>query len=835
MLPAMRRTRLAFLRTTGLLLAPVIFSTACPGDDTSVTSADDSSSTNDDNDDNDDDDDTTTSTPTTGMPTTETMDPDSSSTDPTDPTTTTDPTDPTTTTEPEESSSTDPTDPTTTTGDLCGNGAIDDGEECDGDDLGDETCVSQDFDEGTLACADDCSFDTTACVMFSCGNNAIEGKEICDGTDLGGADCVSEGFPLGGELGCADNCGDYDVSACLSPICGNGVIEGDEICDGGDLAGESCQSQGFVGGELLCFDDCSGLDTGGCTLCGNGIIDPGEGCDGNALGNQDCFTAGYDGGTLSCAASCQIDASACTEITTTQFCVQPAGAILDNQTLLSQIPVAGLSGTVTDINVSVEATHTWVADMTAITTHLDTANAVTLFQNQCGSTDNVNVDFDDEAGAFACPLTGPTTMQAQGDLNAFASTVGDGNGTYEISINDNANGDTGTLIEWCVNITTEAPVGGGGGVPDGCELVNGQLWCFNAGVCGQACNDVCGDIGLALDIDDGSWFAAQDEPAECQAIADTFGFDGGINLGGYTYACLEDAIDDGEFAGQLFCSNFAGCPFEHRTNADALGVPCGPGAYRSICPCNDPGGGAGQQDFAFTGGEQQFVVPAGVFSVHIAAFGAQGGDATNNVAVCMSTDVPGLGGHAEGDLAVTPGEVLSIFVGGAGGSGNAPGFNGGGGSCPEATTCGSGGGASDVRQAGNALANRVVVAGAGGGAEWSCGPNGGAGAGGGLDGGNGLNGDTPTADGLGGTQFAGGAGGPGDPGDGTNGALGQGGAAEADSIHGGGGGGGYFGGGGGGTDGHGGGGSSYLGGVSNGVTNAGVQSGNGSVSISWGN
>jgi hypothetical protein len=35
----------------------------------------------------------------------------------------------------------------------------------------------------------------------------------------------------------------------------------------------------------------------------------------------------------------------------------------------------------------------------------------------------------------------------------------------------------------------------------------------------------------------------------------------------------------------LLCSFFDGCPADHRTQADDLGVPCGPESRRSICPC----------------------------------------------------------------------------------------------------------------------------------------------------------------------------------------------------------------------------------------------------------
>jgi serine protease AprX len=49
-------------------------------------------------------------------------------------------------------------------------------------------------------------------------------------------------------------------------FCGNGIKEGSEACDGADLGGQTCQSQGFSGGTLSCTAACT-LNTTGCTLC----------------------------------------------------------------------------------------------------------------------------------------------------------------------------------------------------------------------------------------------------------------------------------------------------------------------------------------------------------------------------------------------------------------------------------------------------------------------------------------------------------------------------------------------------------------------------------------
>jgi len=226
--------------------------------------------------------------------------------------------------------------------------------------------------------------------------------------------------------------------------------------------------------------------------------------------------------------------------------------------------------------------------------------------------------------------------------------------------------------------------------------------------------------------------------------------------------------------------------------------------------------------YAFTGGVQTFTVPAGVTSVTVDASGAQGGLGFN----CPAA-VPGLGGRVQATIAVTPGDVLNIYVGGQGGAalaliGGTAGYNGGGtgGSWSGGRSGGGGGGASDIRLNGTALTNRVIVAAGGGGTGVNFATGNAGGNGGGLTGANGL---TGTYLGAGATQTAGGA---------PDGTLGQGGNAPGTQT-GGGGGGGYYGGGSSAWEG-GGGGSSYSGPTASAVTlTAGSQTGNGVVTLTY--
>jgi gliding motility-associated-like protein len=225
-----------------------------------------------------------------------------------------------------------------------------------------------------------------------------------------------------------------------------------------------------------------------------------------------------------------------------------------------------------------------------------------------------------------------------------------------------------------------------------------------------------------------------------------------------------------------------------------------------------------------------WTVPPCVTSLSIVIHGAQGGGSAG-----------GMGASLTGNLAVTPGQVLTISVGcqptgvagGTGGGGAGQNASGGGNSSF------GGGGASSISVNGTL----VLVAGGGGGTG-----GGNTDASGGNAGcPNGSGGTSPFGQGGGGaTTGSGGSGGPpwiSSGSAGTAGSFGQGGAGGPDPCYnlgpGGGGGGGYYGGGGGGSDcfssgslgGGGGGGGSSL--IPGGFSCTGNHAGSGSVSITY--
>lgn len=90
----------------------------------------------------------------------------------------------------------------------CGNGVIDDGEQCDGTELNSQSCGSYGFAAGTLSCTSDCKYDTLSCT--TCGNGVVNRGEQCDGAVNKACSTLNLGS---GQLGCTRYCL-YDVRGC---------------------------------------------------------------------------------------------------------------------------------------------------------------------------------------------------------------------------------------------------------------------------------------------------------------------------------------------------------------------------------------------------------------------------------------------------------------------------------------------------------------------------------------------------------------------------------------------------------------------------------------------
>ncbi len=136
-------------------------------------------------------------------------------------------------------------------------------EVCDASNFDGKNCMTEGFERGMLDCNDDCSaFDTEGCT--ACGDGTIEAGEDCEGDDFQEVTCASyQGVwnASGGSLVC-DDCS-INSSGCT--FCGDGIIEGSEQCEPGNFNGATCSSALGITliGDLSCSATCR-LDTSDC-------------------------------------------------------------------------------------------------------------------------------------------------------------------------------------------------------------------------------------------------------------------------------------------------------------------------------------------------------------------------------------------------------------------------------------------------------------------------------------------------------------------------------------------------------------------------------------------
>lgn len=151
----------------------------------------------------------------------------------------------------------------------CGDGRIDPdrGEECDGDNVGGDSCDARGYYFGQVVCSSDCTLNATGCTGF-CGNGVLEPGEFCD-VEQHTLTCKDIGY-YGGTLECAQShllsAPDPNANGCLAPptgagcdgYCGDGVLQLDEPCDGEVHADSNgCLAYGAVGGTLGCSKTCT--------------------------------------------------------------------------------------------------------------------------------------------------------------------------------------------------------------------------------------------------------------------------------------------------------------------------------------------------------------------------------------------------------------------------------------------------------------------------------------------------------------------------------------------------------------------------------------------------
>jgi len=172
-----------------------------------------------------------------------------------------------------------------------------------------------------------------------------------------------------------------------------------------------------------------------------------------------------------------VDSAVFNFTTTTELCRTPNAAIPDNDPLgISDTLAVTGTGELSDLNVLLRVTHTWVGDLVFSLEHVDTGTSVVLIDRPlftdtgfgCGSAD-IDATLDDDSGLPVeneCASSGPAlagNLQPQFPLSAFNGEELSGNWTLRSS--DNASADVGTVDEWCL-ISTMVVDTDGDGIPD---------------------------------------------------------------------------------------------------------------------------------------------------------------------------------------------------------------------------------------------------------------------------------------------------------------------------------------------------------------------------------
>ncbi len=131
--------------------------------------------------------------------------------------------------------------------------------------------------------------------------------------------------------------------------------------------------------------------------------------------------------------------------------VNTSSAITDNNTTSTDISVSQ-TGTICDVNVTIDLDHTYDADLDISLTYDGTT--VNLSSDNGGGGENYeNTTFDDDASTSVTSGSAPFngTYRPEESLSDFNGK--DANGTWTLNIYDDAGGDTGTLYSVTLSVS----------------------------------------------------------------------------------------------------------------------------------------------------------------------------------------------------------------------------------------------------------------------------------------------------------------------------------------------------------------------------------------------
>ncbi len=285
-----------------------------------------------------------------------------------------------------------------------------------------------------------------------------------------------DGYQVQGGSGGFPGSGGFGGSS--SALCGNGVVDVGEECDGQNLGGVDCTAFGFVNPAGLACENCL-LDDDGCEpTCGNSVLEPGEGCD-------DGNTVGGDG----CGATCFAEED---------VCINPIFVTLSNGTINVNGELTGIANYSPLVTASCpaglgagpEAVYAVsVTEQGHVTAYLPSAsnnfNTILYSRLTCEQQSSQLSCNDNDAGAGSGEVI--TSWLEPGEtLYIFVDTGGAAVGEYELSLDLSRGGVCGDVVPITVegtrpvelqgrisSLANDANANGCGGVGEGPDAVFG--------------------------------------------------------------------------------------------------------------------------------------------------------------------------------------------------------------------------------------------------------------------------------------------------------------------------------------------------------------------------
>jgi alpha-tubulin suppressor-like RCC1 family protein len=416
-----------------------------------------------------------------------------------------------------------------------------------------------------------------------CGDNSLDQGEACDGPQLGGETCLSLGYH-GGQLVCASDC-QFDISSCeVFGRCGDGTVQqaAGEECDGQSPDNLRCEDLNYFGGSSTCTESCT-LDTAGC----NGLVQIDVGghstCALDQAGQVWCWglnsigQLGNGGGTQTCTLDNDPVDCARTPVRATGMSSVVAIAVGDmwgahacavktdgtvwcwgsNHMGQLGIGIRGghrdepqqVSGPASVVAVAVGGPHSCALQNDGTVwcwghndyfqlgdgqTH-DTCNWAGR-SHDCSATP-VQANTPPEVTAIVAGRSNTCVLIPDGTLwcwgGAWAGQLGN-NGTYEICLNDPVHAECERDPVQPVGMDDVTIVGPGGGLHQCAGEADGTLWCWGADFSGQIGDGAAQQICTTQDYPD---FACQPVPVQVTDLTGPLAVTGGEE---YTCAIAAD-------------------------------------------------------------------------------------------------------------------------------------------------------------------------------------------------------------------------------------------------------------------------------------------------------